>query len=149
MTPCLCWALVHQIYVLLYVTTVGGALSVWQCSFAHVLLPCYHCVHSPSSSNTCHHTNLSSFITPQPPLLLSPQYVSLVVETAAICTALQLVLLPAWKAEKKGGIHQNCADSALSVVGFFIIHQCCSSAWTDSWMLQGVRGKDNVHGRKG
>lgn len=51
--------------------------------------------------------------------------------------------------QKKWGIHQNCADSALSVLGFFITHQCCSAARTDSWMLQGVWGKATIHGTKG
>lgn len=47
---------------------------------------------------------------------------------------------------------RNSADSALSVVAFFIIRRTtqlsCQNRQLNVWQLQGVQGKDNVHGRK-
>ncbi len=101
-------------------------------------------------ASTHYHSHSSSFITPQPapPASPSPHNVRLLVETAAICSALKPALLPSWMWGEKGGIHQNCADSALSVAAFFIIHRTtlpsCLKRQLNVWRLQGVWGRDNV-----
>lgn len=58
-----------------------------------------------------------------------------------------------WKGWNIGGIYQKCADSALSVVAFFIIHRAtllsCLSRQLNIRQLLGVWSSDNnVHGRK-
>lgn len=112
------------------------------------LLTCYFHVQSRASTNTCHCTNLSSFITPQPPLLPSLSMSVWWLRQQPSALRYNQFSSPPGR-RKKWGIHQNCADSALSVLGFFITHRCCSPARTDSWMLQGVRGKANVYGSNG
>lgn len=127
-TPCYAWQ--QFMRSVCYCATTGRRdLFAW-CTFTHapLILICLCATLHP------HHRNLfSRFITPPHnllpllPRLLSSQYVrpmGLRQQPSAVRYS-RLSSPPGKKKkeEEEGGIHQNCADSALSVRPFFIIHR--------------------------
>ncbi len=103
------------------------------------------CIHT----STHYHNNFSSFITPQPPPPPPFPFSMLDWWLRQQPSAVRYSWLssPPGRGEK-GGIYQNCADSALSVVAFFIIRRTtllsCQKRQLNIWQLQGVWFEDNV-----
>lgn len=155
-TPCCAWQ--QFMRSVCYCATTGrGALFAW-CTFhtraanTYMFVRCSASTPSQSFLQIHYPHNL---LPPPPPPTPSPASLPLSMSDRWVWDSshLQCVIaasppLLEKKKKKEGGIHQNCADSALSVGPFFIIRHTtllsCQERQLNIWQLQGVQGKDGA-----